>query len=133
MIKAGIVLDASAILAYIFKESGHEVVAEHLENSCISSVNLLEVATRFHRDGLSPEPVIEMIQDLGISIVPFTEKHIMSSALLVNQVKQYGLSMADRVCLGLGMDLNLPVLTGDTLWAKLKLSNKVILFRNSDT
>ncbi len=133
MIKPNIVLDASALLAYLFKETGHEIVAEHLEHSCISSVNMLEVATRFHRDGLSPEPVIKMIQDLGIPIIPFTKEHILSSALLVNQVKQYGLSMADRVCLGLGMDLNLPVLTGDTVWAELKLSNQVILFRNSDT
>jgi PIN domain nuclease of toxin-antitoxin system len=46
-----IVLDASALLAYLFKETGHEIVAKYIEDACISTVNLSEVAGRLIRDG----------------------------------------------------------------------------------
>ena len=61
-----VVLDASAVLAFMFKETGHDVVAGYLSDCCISSVNLLEVAARFQRDGLSPKPVLELVPQLGI-------------------------------------------------------------------
>ena len=41
-----VVLDASALLAYLFKETGHERVALSIEDACISTVNLSEVAGR---------------------------------------------------------------------------------------
>ncbi len=44
-----IALDASALLAFLFREPGHEMVAQKLEESCISSVNLAEVLGRFAR------------------------------------------------------------------------------------
>ena len=130
MTRKAVVLDASALLAYMFQEPGHEVVANYLEESCISSVNLLEVASRLSRDGVSPKPVLEMIQTLGIAVVPFSMEHVSTSARLAATAKQYGLSMADRICLGLGLDLSLPVLTGDTTWVEIGLECDVILFRN---
>ncbi len=39
--------------------------------------------------------------------------------------------MADRICLGLGLDLKLPVLTGDTTWVEIRAECEVILFRNN--
>lgn len=33
-----IVLDASALLAYLFREPGHEMVAQYLESAYISTV-----------------------------------------------------------------------------------------------
>jgi len=38
-----IALDASALLAFLFREPGQEIVAQELGKSCISSVNLAEV------------------------------------------------------------------------------------------
>ncbi|NOS89744.1 MAG: twitching motility protein PilT [Methylococcaceae bacterium] len=32
-----IVLDASALLAYLFEETGHQVVAQYIEDACIST------------------------------------------------------------------------------------------------
>ena len=123
-----IVLDASALLAFMFEENGHEQVADSLEDSCISSVNLLEVASRFSRDGLSPAPVLQLISSLGIRVVPFEEAHILPVAELATLGKEYGLSQADRVCLGLGAYLGFPVLTGDKVWRKLDLTVEVIVF-----
>jgi len=49
-----IALDSSALLAYMFREAGHEIVAEKIGESCISTVNLSEVISRFARDGHDP-------------------------------------------------------------------------------
>jgi len=38
-------------------------------------------------------------------------------------------SFADRVCLGLGLDRQLPVLTGDRAWANLGLPLQIELIR----
>ncbi len=124
-----IVLDASALLAYMFEETGHEQVAGYLGDSCISSVNLLEVASQFRRDGLSPAPVLQLISSLGIRVVPFEEAHISSVAELATVGKAYGLSQADRVCLGLGVFLGEPVLTADRVWGELDLGVEVVVFR----
>ena len=66
-----IVLDASALLAYLFRESGHQVVVEYIESACISTVNLSEVAGRLIRDGIDPSPFIQQI-DKNRSIYPGT-------------------------------------------------------------
>ena len=44
------VLDASALLAFLFRETGHEQVAAALDSACLSTVNLSEVLGRFARD-----------------------------------------------------------------------------------
>ncbi len=124
-----IVLDASALLAFMFKETGHDVVANYLHDCCISSVNLLEVASRFSRDGLPVAPVLQLISSLGIAIIPFEETHILPVATLAKVGKEYGLSQADRICLGLGMFLDLPVLTADKVWQDVGLDIGVVVFR----
>lgn len=124
-----ILLDASALLAFLFKEMGHDVVLEYLDDCCISSVNLLEVASRFSRDGLDPQPVLEVINSLGIQVIPFEYQHILPVAKLVQSGKAYGLSQADRICLGLGLFKNLPVLTADRVWQNLELDIEVVVLR----
>jgi PIN domain nuclease of toxin-antitoxin system len=124
-----IVLDASALLAYLFKETGHEIVTGYLDDCCISSVNLLEVASRFSRDGLDPQPVLETITTLDIKVVPFEASDILPAAKLAQVGKEYGLSQADRICLGTGLIMNLPVLTADKIWQDVGLDLEVIVFR----
>lgn len=124
-----IVLDASALLAFMFKETGHEVVAGYLNDCCISSVNLLEVTSRFSRDGLPVAPVLQLISGLGIAIIPFEEAHILPVAMLATVGKEYGLSQADRICLGLGLFLDLPVLAADKVWQDVGLDMEIVVFR----
>lgn len=113
-----IVLDASALLAYLFRESGHQVVAEYIESACISTVNLSEVAGRLIRDGIDPSPLIQQIDKTSIEIVPFTQTHALHAAHFIPQTKRHGLSLGDRACLGLAKERNLTVLTADTAWTE---------------
>lgn len=114
-----IVLDASALLAYLFEEIGHQVVAQYIENACISTVNFSEVAGRLIRDSIDPMPLIQQIGRTSISIVPFTQAHALYAANFIPQTQRYGLSLGDRACLGLAKERQLAVLTADTVWSQL--------------
>lgn len=115
-----IVLDASALLAYLFEETGHQIVAQYIENACISTVNLSEVIGRLIRDGIDPMPLIHQIERTTISIIPFTQRHALYAANFILQTQRYGLSLGDRACLGLAKERQLAVLTADTVWSQLK-------------
>ena len=114
-----IVLDASALLAYLFRETGHHIVEKYLESACISTVNLSEVAGRFTRDGLDAGLFIQEIQKTAIEIVPFTQLHALYAAELISQTRNYGLSLGDRTCLALAKERQLAALTADTVWSDL--------------
>ena len=67
-----IVLDASALLAFLFREPGHETVAGEIGRACISTVNLAETLGRFARDGHDSEPVSRRLSASTLEIVPLT-------------------------------------------------------------
>ncbi|SJM90336.1 PilT protein domain protein [Crenothrix polyspora] len=125
-----IVLDASALLAYLFRESGHDIVEKYIENACISTVNLSEVAGRFSRDGIDVTPIIQHIEKTSIEIIPFTQIHALYAADFIPKTKHYGLSLGDRACLGLATAKNLAVLTADAAWSEIEdISIKIIQIR----
>ncbi len=125
-----IVLDVSALLAYLFKETGHEIVAKYIEEACLSTVNLSEVIGRLIRDGIDPIPLIQQIERTSIGIIPFTQTRALYAANFIPQTQRYGLSLGDRTCLGLAKEKQLPVLTADTVWSKL-IDVEVIQIRAS--
>ncbi len=124
-----IALDASALLAFMFQESGHELVAPHLEDCCLSTVNLSEIIGRFVRDGHDAEAVLNKLLTTPIEIVPFSAQQAGVAALLLPLGKPLGLSFADRACMALAMTRNVPVLTADTIWQELDLPIEINLLR----
>ena len=124
-----IVLDASALLAFLFGENGAEVVATHIESCCLSSVNLAEVISRFVRDGHSPEAVYQQIAGSGIEIVPFLAEDAALAAGMLAHTQQFGLSLGDRACLALALRRNIPALTADQVWSKLTLPVRIQVIR----
>ena len=124
-----IVLDASALLAFLFRETGHEVVGQH-EDACISTVNMSEVAGRFVRDGIDPAPLLDKISASTIQVVPFTLTQAIYAARLLQLTSRFGLSLGDRACLGLAHERGVAVLTADTVWVGLATINvEVMLVR----
>jgi PIN domain nuclease of toxin-antitoxin system len=124
-----IVLDASALLAYLFKESGHEVVAQYMGDCCLSTVNLSEVIGRFARDGHDPQQVFTRLSAAGIEFVPFTAVQATLAASLLPQTKPLGLSLADRACLSLALARNIPVITADQAWQQTNFGLQIIVIR----
>ncbi|MCO5186002.1 MAG: type II toxin-antitoxin system VapC family toxin [Anaerolineae bacterium] len=124
-----IALDASALLAFLFRESGHEIVAQHIGDSVLSTVNLSEVLARFVRDGHSAEAVLHKIQRTSIKIVPFSPQQALLAANIIPATRPWGLSMADRACLALAMERQIPALSADRTWQDAQLTVDVILIR----
>ena len=123
------ILDASALLALLFKEPGHESVAAAADGALASTINLAEVLTRFVRDGHPVAAVVRQLEIYAIKWVPFDDVHAAEVAALWPKTRRAGLSLADRACLALALDRNLPVLTADRVWTDLGLPIDIRLIR----
>ena len=124
-----IVFDSSAILALLKMEQGYEIVAEHLENAIVSSVNFCEVITVVSRKGFGQEKVIKFLKETFLHIEDFDTEQAIIAAQLDEVTKAHGLSFGDRACLALAKSKNLLVLTADQVWKDLDLNVKIHLIR----
>lgn len=123
------VLDASALLAFLYAEEGHARVAAQLAGSCISAVNLAEVLGRFARDGHNPREVLRQIECTPIEFMPFLAEDAALAAALLPHTRPLGLSLADRACLALAAAQKVPVLTADRTWSRLNIGISIELIR----
>lgn len=113
------VLDASAILAFLFKEVGAERVRPLLATSLVFVVNWAEVLGRFTRDGHDAQAVEQQLLGLGLTSVPYTAAHAIATAALVPWTRPLGLSLGDRACLALASLERREAVTADRAWLAL--------------
>ncbi|MGJ5676456.1 MAG: type II toxin-antitoxin system VapC family toxin [Nostochopsis sp.] len=116
-----VVLDASALLAYLKDEPGGDVVEAVLAESVISSVNWAEVIQKSIAAGVVVEGMLDDLQALGLVVEPFTPEDGELTGRLWEQTRSFGLSLGDRACLSLGLRLGVAVLTSDLAWLNLNL------------
>ena len=125
-----IVLDASALLAAINSEPGHEKLTPGLLNSAVcSAVNLAEVQSKLVSIGIPPNYALEMALSPVRDVVDFTASQAMITGSMIRETRALGLSLGDRACLALGITLSAPVFTADRSWQKLKLPIRVVVIR----
>lgn len=124
-----IALDASALLAFLFREPGAERVAPLLDDSCMSTVNLAEILGRFARDGHDPRQVLQRTADSPIELVPFLAEDAALTATLEPSTRRLGLSLGDRACLALGITRRIPVVTVDQAWLTTGLGLEIEVIR----
>lgn len=126
-----VVLDASAILAVLFRERGSEIVEKYLEtnDAKVSSINVSEVFVKQLELEIPIEKTIGFFGLLGIEVIDFNMESAIQAAALRKLTREYGLSLGDRACLALGQIYNCPILTADRAWGNLNLGIEVILIR----
>lgn len=123
------VLDASAVLAYLQQEPGHEMVQVALTAGArISAVNLAEVLSKVVSKGLDAALVRERLDALGLQVVSFDSRDALLSAQLYPK-KAAGLSLGDRACLALASRLDSVALTSDAAWRDVAGTINVELIR----
>ena len=114
------VLDASALLAYLQREPGHERVAAVLSQSVISAVNWTEVIGKTHSAGLQTEDLLDSLARLGLTVEPFSSTQAEIAGRLLERTRPLGLSLADRACLALALDRGEVAHTADRAWLRLR-------------
>ena len=123
------VLDASALLAFLHQEAGGASVREYLADAVISCVNWSEVVQKSLVSGADVRGMREDLTDLGLVVRPFSVWQAEMAGRLAPATSHLGLSLGDRACLALALDLELPVLTADRVWAKLSLGLEIRVIR----
>ncbi|MER0171736.1 MAG: PIN domain-containing protein [Nitrosomonas sp.] len=116
-----IVLDASALLAFLQNEPGCDQVEAALAAAVISSVNWAEVVQKSIAADVDVKGLREDLEALGLRIIPFSAEEAGIAAQLWQKTRHAGLSLGDRACLSTGIGLDAPVLTADKIWATLSL------------
>lgn len=124
-----IVLDSSVVLALAFMEPGWDAVPWGQDDLSISPVCLVEVVSKLvDRWGIDLS-IMVFLDPLGIAIEPLTATQAISAGMLRATTRRFGLSLGDRCCLALAMELRVPVMTADRAWAGLDLGIEVRLIR----
>ena len=124
-----IVADASAILAALKSEPFTKFDPTRLVRATVSTVNMCEVLSKLHDDGLTPAQADAAAARLELEVVAFDMVQAAVAAELRLKTRSRGLSLADRACLALGDQLGCAVVTADRAWAKLHVGVEVILIR----
>lgn len=124
-----VVLDSSALLAFLCREPGMEVVGPRLRHAQLSTVNYAEVLAKLAELGVEAESVREILDNLEVCIIDFARAHATIAAALRETTRSLGLSLGDRACLALGIFEQAVVLTADRVWAASAVSIVVKVIR----
>ena len=124
-----VVLDASAIIAFLRQEPGAAIVGEYLTDGMASAVNIAEVGTRLSDLDMGDAQIRRSISVLGLEIKPFDLEAAYAVAMMRAKTRNKGLSLGDRACLALANQLGIPALTADSVWAELDIDVDIQLIR----
>ena len=126
---ASVVLDTSALLAYVSGETGADKVADVIGDAVISAVNFAEAVSVIVNRGGSIEMAESVLGLADIEVIDFDRDQATRAGGLISQTRQYGLSLGDRSCLALAIQRACPVFTADRAWSKLDLKADIQLIR----
>lgn len=138
MNKRLVVLDASAVVAWLMAERGKETVDRLLAFAVVPSSALTEALYRAVERGHNL-PADELYQSLlvaGVEIEPVTETDAVRASELIAWSRtrdsdrlQRSLSLGDGLCIAVAERLLLPVTGGDDYWDSVPLRVDYAPFR----
>jgi ribonuclease VapC len=128
--KTEYVLDSTALIALLSREPGYEKIAELLDTSAISAVNLAETVHKLVQKGSAPSVVERLLRELHLKIEAWSEDLAYQSADFARYGHSHGLSLGDRACLTLAKHLGSTAVTADRVWRRSpSLGVPLLIFR----
>jgi PIN domain nuclease of toxin-antitoxin system len=100
-----------------------------LPSAAISAVNLAEVITKLLDEGFSAAEAEDAMLQLRCQVLEADKHRSAMAGLLHEKTRRTGVSLGDRYCLQLAMELGVPALTTDRRWASLGLDVQIELLR----
>ncbi|KZE12054.1 type II toxin-antitoxin system VapC family toxin [Sphingomonas hankookensis] len=125
-----IVLDASALLCLLNEESGADRVATVLTRSVIGATNLGEVVSKLRERGLTLAEVQEVLGGLHLDVRPLSTAQAMTIGDLRPATRPLGLSLGDRACLALAIELGAELYTTDAALVQVDVAIPVTNVRH---
>jgi ribonuclease VapC len=130
-----VVLDASALLALVLRERGHDTVSKLIAVAVIPASAMVETLYRAQERGHA-QPSAALHTDLlalGIKVEPFVDTDTVRAAELIAISKDDpgpgSLSLGDGLCIAVAERLQLPITGGDRYWAQVDSTVQFLLFR----
>lgn len=137
-----LVLDASALVARLFAETGADTVEAIMASgrAVATPIAIAEALRTCRRKGLrlSPEEIFQYLESRNVRIEPVLEEDVLAIAANAARCDDHraagnrggSLSTADAVCIALAQRLGAPVVTSDGYWDDLGFTDvEVIQFR----
>lgn len=121
------VVDASVVLAWLQDEPGADEAEPLLMEGVIGAANWSEVLQKVRQHGAPAGVVARLLASFGLTVVDVTPADAEIAADLWHRGTL--LSLADRLCIALGVRAGLPVATADAAWTELEGGPPVILVR----
>lgn len=107
-----VLLDASAVLAFLQNEPGADLVEQHLgAGAACTAVNWSEVAQKVHAAGGDWKLARSLLKSYALRVEPVSE--IDAEWAAERWRRGEGLSLADRVCLAVASRLSVLAVTAD--------------------
>lgn len=134
------VLDASALVALIFKEKGYDTVGKVLAAGAVTTptglAEALDIARR-RNHGRTAGQLADDLGELGLEMEPLDLEDGIEMARLLGlaaakkeqQPGIGGLSLGDAACLAVAGRLGLPAVFSDGTWEVLDLPMTILPFR----
>ena len=110
-----IVLDASALLAFLQGEPGADRVEEVLDDAVVGAANWSEVAQKVRASGADWGVASGLLLSYRLRVEPVSHRDAEEAARLW---KRGGLSLGDRLCLAVAARLDAVALTADRAWGE---------------
>ena len=129
MSEVAYVLDASSVIALLRDEPGAVQVRSAWPSAVIGAVNFSEVIAKLQERGATDATIDGIVMDMDVTIMPFDRNLAADAGRLRNVTRHAGLSLGDRACLALGIQLGATVLTADKAWAALDVGVEIELIR----
>ena len=116
-----VLLDASAVLAFLQGEPGEELVAQALQSQrcLITAANQSEVISRALDRGGEQAAIGQLLDELGYEVIACTAADGAQAGWLRTASRHLGLSLGDRLCLAAAQRMQAQVLTADRQWLQL--------------
>lgn len=122
-----VVVDASLVLAWLQDETGADDAEPLLMEGVVGAANWSEVLQKARQHGAPPGLVGPLLASFGLRVADVNAHDAERAAGLWHAGSP--LSLADRLCLALGLRLRLQVATADAAWQDVVEGPPLILLR----
>ena len=121
------VVDASVVLLWLQDESGADEAERHLVDGVIGAANWSEVLQKARQHGVDAGLLAGLLASFGLGVADVVADDAVAAAALWRLGSP--LSLADRLCLALGLRLGVQVATADGAWRGTADGPPVIVVR----